>query len=210
METTDFKCYMISNKPEYYEQVKLNILPYHLEFYDGTNIFSFASLVNSCVEQCPTEIIVMMSDKVMPTAYDVKKTIDLINQGYGFVGLYLFSFFGFHKDLFRTVGPLDEKFVSGGYEDHDYYLRLRENNVSCYVSHEVEYLKRKSSYDYSINKPYFIEKWIPNYSHRILFENHMERRIPEVKNFRNFGEYKGTKFLPWDNKYVHSKVALPL
>ena len=208
---TDFTCYLISNKPEYYEPIRQSIIPYNLNFYSGSEIKSFASLVNSCVEQCPTETIIMMSDKVMPTATNVERTLELINLGYGFVGLMLFGFFGFKKELFRKVGPLDENFVSGGYEDHDFYLRLREANIGSYISEEVIYNKRVSSYDYSINKPYYIEKWIPQYNPRVsLFENEHIRQIPEKPSKRDFGPSVPTTFLKWSDIYVKSKRALPL
>jgi hypothetical protein len=47
--------------------------PTKIEYFDGTGYTSFSKLVNACVEQSPTETVIIMSDKVLPTDADVKK-----------------------------------------------------------------------------------------------------------------------------------------
>ena len=76
---TDYSIFLISNKKEYYETIKNSILPEKLEYFDGTNASSFSGLVNACVESCTTEIIIIMSDKVLPQQEHIQKILDLTN-----------------------------------------------------------------------------------------------------------------------------------
>jgi len=65
-----------------------------------------------------------------PIDENIQKTVKLIEEGYAFVGMYRFGFFGFKKELFRKIGPMDERYVGGCWEDDDFYIRLREANLS--------------------------------------------------------------------------------
>lgn len=194
----DYSAYLISNKLHFFESIKESIKPVELKYFDGTGYSSFSKLVNSCVEAAPTEVVIMMSDKVLPTEENVSKLLNLIDQGYGLVGLYRFAFFGFKKELFRTVGPLDERFVGGGFEDDDYYIRLKEANISMYITEEVMYEKRTSSWSYSQSKTHFINKWIPNFDADIkMHHNKIERLLPEEIYNYNLGPKSGERFLDW-------------
>lgn len=199
----EYGCYLISNKPDYFKKISESILPEKLNYFDGKGYPSFSKLVNSCVHNCPFETVIIMSDKVLPTQDHVKKLINLINQGYGLVGLYRFAFFGFKKELFRTVGPLDERFIGGGYEDDDYYIRLKEANVSMYLSEEVPYFKGPSSWNYELSKPHFVRKWFPQYvPEKKIHENRVKRLLPEDNYNYNFGNNIPTKFLDWDKTFT--------
>lgn len=204
-----YSCYVISNKPHLFSAIEESIKPVKVQYFDGTGYTSFSKLVNACVEQSPTEIIIIMSDKVLPTDADIKKILLLIDQGYGLVGLYRFGFFGFKKQLMRQIGMMDERFVGGGYEDDDMYIRLKEANISMYITEEVGYTKSASSWNYNLSKPHFINKWIDTES---PLYNPLEkpssaiikRKINEVTLDYNLGEEVPTVFLTWDHT-----VALP-
>jgi predicted glycosyltransferase involved in capsule biosynthesis len=203
-----YSLYVISNKPHLFPTIQESLQPEQVTLFDGSRCQSFAKLVNSCVEQAPTEIVIMMSDKVLPTAEHVKKILELIKQGYGIVGLYRFAFFGFKKELFRRIGPLDERFVGGGYEDDDFYIRLKEANISMYLSEEVQYNKSQSSWNYALSKPHFINKWLPNFDSTIkLHHNKIKRLLPEELHSYNFGEREVTKFLEWEKSVVLTSKA---
>jgi hypothetical protein len=111
----------------------------HIYHWDGTGYPSFSKLVNDCLTECPTEIFVFASDRVRPTSEDVYKMMNLIGQGYGLVAMYRFAFFGFCKELIRQVGYFDERYVGGGYEDADFWLRVWRRDIAIYESEEVEY-----------------------------------------------------------------------
>jgi hypothetical protein len=156
----DYNCYVISNKPWIYPEIQTGAAPEEINYFDGTGYPSFSKLVNSCISQCPSEIVIVLSDKVRPTQEQIQKTVELIKQGYGLVALYRFGFFGFKKELFRRVGMLDERYVGGGYEDDDFYIRMKEANISMYITEEAVYNKSHSSWNYDLSRPHFWAKWV--------------------------------------------------
>lgn len=192
----NYTCYLISNKPQYYSKIKENLIPSELIYFNGEGYSSFSHLVNTCIAQCPTEIVIILSDKVLPSYKDIVKMLELIKQGYGLVGLYRFGFFGFKKELMRRIGMFDERYASGGYEDDDFYIRLKEANISMYITEEVRYEKRPSSWNYSISREHFLKKW------SIIKEDGKEtiaqRNIPEVCLTYSLGPSVDTSFLPWN------------
>ena len=205
----DYTCYVISNKPHLFPAIEKSMDPIQVQYFDGTGYTSFSKLVNACVEAAPTETVIIMSDKVLPTESDVKKTLVLIEQGYGLVGLYRFGFFGFKKQLMRQIGMMDERFVGGGYEDDDMYIRLKESNISMYITEEVTYTKSASSWNYDLSRSHFMNKWIDTESplYNPLAKPsaaYIKRKINETKLDYNLGKDVPTSFLTWDHT-----VALP-
>lgn len=210
----EYSIYLISNKPQYYPVIEQRLLPdFNLQYFDGSNVNSFSHLVNSCVAAAPAETVILMSDKVLPTKDNIKKTLELLDQGYGLVALYRFAFFGLRKELFRRIGCFDERFSSGGYEDDDYFIRLKEGNIGIYVTQEVQYEKRKSSWNYSINKKHFKSKWFrnkePNLNRKQLFLNvdYFGRNIEEESYGYNLGEATNEVYLPYNQSYITSHKA---
>jgi len=193
----NYTCYLISNKPQFFPKIQESILPEKLNYFDGTSYPSFSKLVNSCAEQCPTEIVIILSDKVYPTSTDIQKMLSLIEKGHGLVCLYRFGFFGFKKELMRRVGMLDERFSSGGYEDDDYYIRLKESNISMYVTEEATYEKRKSSWNYSESKGHFFKKWTINKDSTGI--TNTRRNLTEIPLNYNLGPSTNDKFLTWEH-----------
>lgn len=186
--------YVISNKPHLIPKINESISPEKVHYFDGEGYPSFSKLVNECVAQAPTETVIIMSDKVTPTQEHVKTVLDLLQQGYAFVALYRFAFFGFNKELFRQIGPLDERFVGGGYEDEDFYIRLYEADLSMYITEDVPYEKKQSSWTYSLSRPHFINKWDE--------DNLIKRKLPEEKYNYNFGPTTNQKFLKWEKSLI--------
>ena len=107
---------------------------------------SFSTLLNNCIRDCPTDIMIFCSHKVRPTQGDIKRIVDLINSGYGYVGLYRFACFGIHKKVIDKVGYLDEGFAGGGYEDDDFRIRLDRANIGFYEDHSVLYVSSESTW----------------------------------------------------------------
>jgi hypothetical protein len=196
----DYKCYLISNKPQFYKEISNNLSPEELEFFDGTNAGSFSKLVNKCAASCPNEIVIMMSDKMRPSSSDVQKMLSLIRQGFAFVGMYRFGFFGFKKELMRQIGMMDERYVGGGWEDDDFYIRIKEANLSMYLSHEVPYIKSHSSWNSEVCWKYFLEKWGDAKSTGIA-----KRSINELSLNYDLGSSIKTNFLSWDHTQIHAK-----
>jgi GT2 family glycosyltransferase len=210
----EYSCFLISNKPWLLEEIQKEASPEEIKLFDGSGYPSFSKLVNTCVSKSPTEIVILMSDKVRPTAAQISKTVSLINEGYGLVALYRFGFFGFKKELFRKVGMLDERYVGGGYEDDDYYIRLKESNVSMYVTEEVEYRKSVSSWNYDLSRPHFWNKWVntnhpewhPQAKRSASF---ITRKIPEedYSQVYDLGNSTGDSFLDFSRSVIQPTKA---
>ena len=202
----NYSCFLISNKPHLYSEVTKGLKTETINFYDGTNVESFSKLVNTCVQSADTEIVILMSDKMRPNDENIQKTLALIDEGYSFVGMYRFGFFGFKKELFRKIGPLDERFVGGWFEDDDFYIRLCEADLSMYLSHEVAYIGSNSSWNPVKSTEHFYKKWLHSifYNRKIYkkygiskLSNKTYRKLKEPSHNYNFGPSVPTHFLPW-------------
>lgn len=204
----NYSCHLISNSPNLFSEIQQSIEPEKLQYFDGTGYPSFSKLVNDCVEQCPTETVIIMSDRVRPSHRKVKKVLRLLDKGYAFVGLYRFAFFGFRKQLFREIGPLDERFIGGGGEDDDFYMRLIEANLSAYVTHEVKYIAGPTRWQY--NQPdrpalrRLKEKWdLDNWVIRTL----PTRKLPNSDHEHDFGDDIPCSWLPLSESFVNAKYS---
>jgi hypothetical protein len=208
----DYSIYVISNKPHIFPEIQQSLCPEPVTYFDGTGVPSFAKLVNSCVLAAPTEIVIILSDKVRPKPEEIFKMVDLIKKGIGFVAFYRFAFFGFKKELMRRIGVLDEGFQRGGFEDDDFYLRLHEADIGMYVTEEAEYIPSGSSWDYSLAKQYFISKWVDttweHYNPEGKVSNNIIKRKLDEPNYNyDFGPSVPTEFKNWNYTVVHTFKA---
>lgn len=107
---------------------------------------SYSQLINHAIVTSPTEWVILINDRTYPTADEVNKMVGLLEDGFACVFLYAVGFMGFSKELIRTIGWWDERFELGGWEDRDWVLRLKMNDLALYESIE-------SHYDYSWKSP---------------------------------------------------------
>lgn len=120
------------------KQVIINLdKPYYIRV--NNNVPSFSKMVNDCIKDCSNDIMIFCSKKVQPTMSDISRIIELVNQGYGYVGLYRFACFGIHKKLINTIGYFDEEFIWGNCEDDDFRIRMSYYNIGFYEDHSVNY-----------------------------------------------------------------------
>ena len=200
----NYSSYVVSNKPHLFSAIQESAGLEKINYFDGIGYNSFSKLVNSCVASADTEIVIIMSDKVLPTQSDIIKVVSLVEQGYGLVGLYRFGFFGFKKQLMRQIGMMDERYIGGGYEDDDMYIRLKEANIAMYITEEIKYKKRVSSWNYSLSRNHFMNKWVdtdsPLYSPTVkLSAAHIKRKLNEEQLNYNLGKKIPTEFLSWEH-----------
>jgi hypothetical protein len=99
---------------------------------------------------------------------------------------------------------MDERFIGGGYEDDDFYIRLIESNISAYLSHEVPYTKRPSAWGDVHKNPsadFFTKKW------GVIEDklNTVYRRFPEETYNYNLGDSTNAMFLTWDKTVMSVK-----
>ena len=190
--------FVISHRPHLFTPIQHSILPESVEYFDGTGYPSFSKLVNSCVAAAGTETVIIMSDKVMPRAADVQHLLKLLDQGYAFVALYRLAFFGFKKQLLREIGMFDERYLGGGYEDDDFYIRLKEANLASYITEEVEYAKSKSTWNYGQAQGHFHHKWGGDAKHSGV----AARRTQEETYNYYLGPDVPVKYLPWSHSVI--------
>lgn len=192
----EYTCYLISNKPYKFPLIAESIKPIKLNYWDGTDTPSFAKLVNTCVAACPTETVIIMGDKTMPIADNVYKVLDKLSQGYAFVALYSFGFFGLTKELFRRIGPLDERYTGGGFEDYDFYCRLVEADLAVYSTSEVLYWYAPNTWSgYCAGGQHWATKWYHKWTAGELMPDSISRTIPEETYSYDWGKSTNQIFL---------------
>lgn len=157
---------------------------------NGHGYPSFSKLINDCVIESPTEIIIICNDKARPQKEHIEKILNLLEQGYGFSGLYAWGFFGFKKELFRRIGFMDERFVGGNYEDCDYLRRMMEANIAMYNTFEIDYITMGSGWDITKTKTHYDKKWEHG-------DKYLKRLLPEEVYDYNIGKKTNITFLPW-------------
>lgn len=195
------------------------ICGYEAKWWDGDRPRyrdNFSRLINDIVthEQC--EYIMIGSYKTRPKKEDINLALFLLEQGYAFVGLRRFSFFAINKEVFRRIGMLDQRFVGGGFEDIDFYMRMREADFAMYIDDVVDivYIPSTWSYESSYNTPqleHFKEKWSyegkwPGDKGDYTYKRALEE---EVYDYFDLGEPTGAEFLTYDKSYfkTHSDAA---
>jgi len=189
-----------SNQPDLIEETKNNLTTIGENYVvkDGTGYPSFSKLINDSVIECPTEIVIICNDRARPTKNDIERTLKLIDEGFGFVGLYAWGFFGFKKELFRSVGFMDERFIGGNYEDSDYMRRMLEANIAMYNVFEISYREDiKSRWDTSRTRSHFLKKWNE-------VNGYVKRLLPEENYDYNLGKKTNDTFLTWDKSILGS------
>jgi hypothetical protein len=127
---------------------------------------SYSELLNDAIVTSKTEWLIMMNDRVIPTVEDVESILYNLENGFACSTRYSVGFMGFSKELIRNIGFFDERFYGGGYEDDDFVLRLRLNDLAYYESEEAEYDQSWKSTLFpsdgalcSKSEPWFYTKW---------------------------------------------------
>ena len=110
---------------------------YQIEYYmprvvNKSSYLSFSLLINESVNYVDNEFIIFVNPKSVPNKDDMDMIVKNLYLGYALVTRINFGLFGTTKELFRTVGLLDERFIGGEYEDVDFILRLKLNNLAMW------------------------------------------------------------------------------
>lgn len=148
---------------------------------------SYSKLINHSVASSPTEWVILINDRTIPTVEEVEKMINLLENGFACVLLYNVGFMGFSKELIRKIGWWDERFTHAGWEDRDWVWRISMNNLALYESQESTYDRSwktsltNSSYDSTAH-------WYSKYDQTqdgVIYKN-----IPE-ENYQHWNECIG-------------------
>jgi hypothetical protein len=143
---------------------------YEIDYYmprvvNKSNYLSFSLLINESVNYVDNEFIIFVNPKSVPNKDDVDMIVKNLYLGYALVTRINFGLFGTSKELFRTVGLLDERFIGGEYEDVDFILRLKLNNLAVYYEFDsnryVNDMGEPSLYNKyrGLSKSIFYRKW---------------------------------------------------
>ena len=124
-------CFMAGDREVAEMQMScLNGLSFEAEEYyrcdiDSYLCQSFSQMVNETIDDTESEFMIFINPKTIITTEDIELIVDKLCSGYCFASLFGFAFFGMTKELVRSIGMLDERFLSGEYEDNDYLIRMR-------------------------------------------------------------------------------------
>lgn len=204
----NYKIFVMVHDYDLAKPVMESLHPLNCEIFYAPGYPSFSKVVNDIIVKCDADIVVICSYKIRPTPHDIVKMLTLINDGYGFVALFRFACFGFKKELIRRIGFMDERFIGGGYEDDDFYMRLAESNISMYVTEEVDYKYIHSTWDTTKTQNIYNTKWSRNTETNTIYRN-----LPELEYTYNIGESdKDVHFKPLSesvamypiNRYVNA------
>ncbi len=104
---------------------------------------SYSQLMNHATATSPTEWMIFINDRTVPTIAEVEKMIRHVSEeGFAASLLYNVGLMMYSKELVRIIGHWDERFIGGGWEDRDFIFRLKKANLAVYESQE-------SFYDYA-------------------------------------------------------------
>lgn len=143
--STPFDLVIVSSRDDLAAETARSLAPLPTRrLPDCANAVSIGHLFNRAIRTSPCETVILVCDKARPNIGHVQKILDLLDRGFGLVGLHDLRFFGARKDLFRGIGLFDETFVGGSYSGHDLICRMMEANVALYFSKEVEFLVKPS------------------------------------------------------------------
>ena len=196
----EYTIFVPSSRPIMQKDTQALLNSYGLEcvMFNGTGYPSFSKLINDCIVQSPTDKIIICNDKSRPTLANFDKMVNLLEEGYGFVGLYAFGFFGFDKSLINTVGFFDERFINGGYEDCDFLRRLNFHNIATYLNYEISYIESGSSWTGIGAKRFFDKKYIDATKDYLT----CVKKLPE-ENYNYNLNFENTKqFKPWKDSQL--------
>ena len=142
---------------------------------------SYSELVNEAVATSPTETIILINDRTIPTPQEIQFMLQMIHRGYAAVAKWSVAFMAVTKELFRNIGWFDQRFYGGGWEDDDFVLRLRLANLAYYESLSCQYdqtwkspLLKEDGAACAVSGPFFQQKWQQ-------FPHEIKRVIPEEK-----------------------------
>ena len=188
----DFSIVIPSNRPLMAEETRKCLKDFNCYMLDGAGYPSFSKLINDCILKADKETVIIANDKVRPNSDHIKKMLFLLKKGFGFVGLFRFGFFGLTKNLIRTIGFFDERFLGGGFEDSDFGKRFIEHDIAIYESPEVPYIGNvKSSWNNKTAEEFYKKKWH-------ISETHWKRLLENEKYDYDLGNFVGNaNWLPY-------------
>ncbi len=125
---------------------------------------SYSQLINDAIVTSPTEFVILVNDRCLPTVEQAEKIINQLENGFACAMQWNVGFMGLSKELIRKIGWWDQRYTNGGWEDRDWVFRLIGNNLAFYESQESDYdFSWKSPLQVldgcTASEPHFLSKW---------------------------------------------------
>ena len=171
---------------------------------------SYSELINDAVITSSNEYIVMLNARVKPQPQEVIHMLTLLENGYAMAGKHNVAYMAVTKELFRKTGWWDERYLGGGFEDDEFYLRMHLANLAIYDSHECVYDFTWKQYHgveggdkCALSEPHFFRKW------RVM-DTKIIKALPE-ENYKKYDGCLGdprpdisSKWQPWNKSVIGS------
>ncbi len=198
MKSFDFTVIIPSHRPALAVDACTSMFPIVPIVHANDGYVSFSRMINDCIKRCPTEIVIICNDKARPLEYHEHKTVELLENGYGFVALHNFRHFGFHKDLIRKIGFFDERYIGGEYEDFDFLRRIKEADIGVYMGRQITCVQLACSWKNDKAYDWNHTKWKE-------YGTHTVRLLPEEKYDYDLGPSEGLVFKRWNESILSNQ-----
>lgn len=198
MRNFDFDVVIPSHRPELAEEARLSMSPIQPIMFINSGYPSFSKLINDCILRARKEIVIICNDKARPSALDEFRTVELLGQGFGFVGMHNFRHFGFHKDLIRRIGFFDERYEGGEFEDFDFLRRIQESDIAVYMSKEIPCVELACSWNSQKTYAFNHLKWKECGTHTV-------RVLDDEPRKYDLGSSKGTVWKPYKESVLKNE-----
>lgn len=191
---SDYSIFYLADSVDAYRAAQAKIPSERLWYYKTYDEPSLSKIINNCVEQSPNELVIMYTEFLSPTIEQMQKMVSLLRQGYGFVSMQGFAFFGINKELLRQIGMFDERYVPSGQESDDILNRITESGYSYYKTDEVKPMQTFGDW---LNAQH---RW-NSFSdfHKTKWSENNTRLLPECKLNYRLGHSSGAKLLRVNN-----------
>ena len=92
---------------------------------------SFSRLVNHIVTTTEEEYLFFVNPKTRLSAEQLDSMLLDLQSGFAWTSRVAFGLWACHRQLFRVIGLMDERFLGGEYEDLDFGLRLKHHDIAA-------------------------------------------------------------------------------
>jgi len=91
---------------------------------------SFSRLVNHIVTTTEEEYLFFVNPKTQLSKEQLVSMLADLQSGFAWTSRVAFGLWACHRQLFRVIGLMDERFLGGEYEDLDFGLRLKHHDIA--------------------------------------------------------------------------------
>lgn len=143
---------------------------------------SYSQLMNHAIATSKYEWMIFVNDRTTVSTENTLKICKLLEEGFACVYLYNVGYMGFSKELVRTIGWWDSRFLLGGFEDRDWTFRIAQADLALYESQEVPYdyswksPLQEIGHNCRLSQPHWDKKYEMKYADAII------KMLPEEEN----------------------------